>query len=120
MKLIQAKEILEELYVVYPNFNRNDIEDFDKIWLKRLMKGDYKKTMRKVEDYMETNPYPPSLADVLVKEYKPTPIELMEVPRATAEVEREMADPESRKKREATLEKIREKKMEFQELMRGD
>ncbi|WP_342388126.1 hypothetical protein [Salinicoccus bachuensis] len=120
MEFIQAKSIMEELYAVYPNFNRKGIEDFDKIWIKRLMKGDYKKTMRKVEEYTGTNPYPPSLADVLVKEYKPTPIAQMELPRATAEVERELADPEARKRREATLEKARQKRMEFQELMRSD
>ncbi|MHC0551400.1 hypothetical protein [Salinicoccus sp. CNSTN-B1] len=120
MKRKQALEVLEILYTFYPNFNHRSIESFNQIWIDRLIEGDYEKTMRKVREYTTNNPYSPSLADVLVKEYKPTPIEQMEVPRATAEVEREMADPESRKKREGTLEKIKQKRMEFQELMRSD
>jgi len=108
MKKPQALEILKILYAFYPNFNRKDIESFNEMWIERLTEGDYEKTMRKVKQYTQDSRFPLSLADVLVIEPKITPPEETEIAKARAAVEKEMADPEMRAKRERSLERARQ------------
>ncbi|KKK34712.1 hypothetical protein WN59_06690 [Salinicoccus sediminis] len=115
MKKPQALEILKILYAFYPNFNHKEIESFNEMWIERLTEGDYEKTMRKVKQYTQDSRFPPSLADVLVIEPKITPPEETEIAKATAAVEKEMADPEMRAKRERSLENARQM---FEELKR--
>lgn len=117
MKESQALEILRMIYAFYPNFNKHDMQDFNDMWLERLTEGDYEKTMRKVKQYTLDSRFPPTLADVLVIEPKIIPPEETEIAKARAVVEKEMADPELRAKRERSLERARQK---FEELKNSD
>ncbi|AKG74382.1 hypothetical protein [Salinicoccus halodurans] len=106
MSANEAKEILHEIYILYPNFNRNNFDKFNETWLMKLMKGDYKKTKRKLMEYSEGNPYPPALADVLVKEHKPHQQVDMTIKEDRERVAAEMADPKKRAEREEKLKKL--------------
>jgi len=111
MKKEEAIEIMQILYATYPNFNKNDVKGFNSIWLKRLMEhGDYSKTLRKTEDYTAESKFAPSLADILVKEYKPRDDGMAEQIRAAEEkVRQEKADPERAARREQLLNEMRRK-----------
>lgn len=104
MEKSEAIEIMEILYSFYPNFNKRGVKSFNKIWIERLMEGDYKKTLKKTEEYTVNSPYPPSLADIIVlppKEIKPNP-EVEQVKQWEAEVkaEREAMTEEDKRKKE--------------------
>lgn len=107
----EAIEIMQILYATYPNFNKNDVKGFNAIWLKRLMAdGDYPKTLRKTEDYTAESKFAPTLADILVKEYKPRDDGMAEQIRAAEErVRQEKADPEKAARRERLLNEMRKK-----------
>jgi hypothetical protein len=106
----EATEILELLYVSYPNFNKHGMKNFNHIWLERLMEGDYKKTLRKTKDYCENNPYPPSFADVFVPIYKPVQTHDAEMlAEAEKKVAEEMKDPEIRADRERMVKEMMDK-----------
>ena len=107
----EAIEIIQILYATYPNFNKNNVKGFNAIWLKRLMEdGDYQKTLRKTENYTAESKFAPSLADILVKEYKPRDDRMAEQIRAAEEkVRQEKADPERAARREQLLNEMRKK-----------
>lgn len=110
----EAIEILEILYVTYPNFNKNKMDGFNKIWLKRLMEdGNYKRTLRKTNDYTAESKFAPTLADILVKEYKPVNTEVTDVNAMEQAVREEMADPERRRRREEKLKQFEDKLKEL-------
>jgi len=110
MDFNQAKEIMNDIYTFYPNFNSRGIEDFDKKWIKKLMSGDYDKTRRKTDEYLENNKFPPTLADVFVPIYKPVQTHDAEMlAEAEKKVAEEMKDPEIRADRERMVKEMMDK-----------
>ena len=111
----QALEIVQMLYAAYPNFNKHGSKNFNSIWLERLIEdGNYSKTLRKTKDYTTENKFAPSLADILVKEYKPRDDRMAEQIRAAEEkVRQEKADPEKAARRERLLNEMRKKLGEY-------
>lgn len=105
MEFNQAKEILENIYIMYPNFNRKDIDNFDKIWLRKLMLGDFERTKQKLDEYLLNNQFPPTLADILVRKPVEYTIDPFEADRLA--VEKEKQDPEKAKLREQKLKELR-------------
>lgn len=107
----EAIEIMQILYATYPNFNKNDVKGFNSIWLKRLMEdGDYSKSLHKTEDYTAESKFAPTLADILVKEYKPRDDGMAEqIKQAEALVEKEKSNPEIAARRKQKLDNMRKK-----------
>lgn len=62
MERNQALEILKTINEIYPRFNLTERKI--KILLPELEKMDYKRVMAKLSDYMTSNPFPPTLADI--------------------------------------------------------
>lgn len=119
MERKEAIQIMEILLSCYPNFNRNKTKNFVKIWIARLVEeGDYKLTLKKVKEHTASNPYPPSLADIIAKKYKPVYTELTDIEAMEEAVRREKADPEKAKKREESLKRFEEKLKELRRVGR--
>ena len=119
MEKKEAVEIMEILFACYPNFNRNKTENFADIWITRLIEeGDYKLTIKKVKEHTASNPYPPSLADIIARKYKPVYTELTDIEVMEEAVRREKADPEKAKKREESLKRFEEKIKELRRIGR--
>lgn len=107
----EALEIMQILYAAYPNFNKNNIKGFNQIWVGRLMEyGNYKKTLKKANDYTMESPYPPAMADIIVKDviYKDDGM-ATQIKQAEEVVKREKSDPVKLKERERLLEEMRKK-----------
>ena len=106
----EAIEIMEILYSLYPNFNRRGMDNFNRIWVGKLMEGDYKKTLKKTNEYVDQSPYPPSPADIIVKPHKHVDHGMPEQIRAAEErVRKEQADPEIAARRKSKLDEYRKK-----------
>ena len=106
----EAIEIMEILYSLYPNFNKRGMDNFNRIWIEKLMEGDYNKTLKQTNQYVTESPYPPSLADIIVKPYKHRDDKMPEKIREAEEaVRKEMADPEIAARRKAKIDKMRQK-----------
>lgn len=101
---------MELLYAYYPNFNRNKLNNFNAIWIERLLNGDYEKSLQKVKSHAAESSYPPSLADVFVPTHKPKDDQMAESIKVAEEtVRREMADPETAARRRKKLDEMNEK-----------
>lgn len=110
MDLKQAKEIMSIVYDSFPNINRNQSETFNKTWLRAIVKGDYTKTLRKLEEYCMNNKYPPAIADFLVKDSVHRDDKMQQQIKAAEEkVKQEMADPVKAARREQLLSEMRRK-----------
>lgn len=119
MKKDEAVEIMNLLFVCYPNFNRNDTPGFVDIWMNRLIsEGDYKQTFKKAKEYTATNQYPPALADIIAREYKPVNTEITDVVAMEEAVRREKADPKLKAKREESLKRFEDKLKELRKIGR--
>lgn len=119
MEKKEAIEIMELLFVCYPNFNRNNTKNFAEIWITRLVEeGDYELTLKKAKEHTASNPYPPSLADIIARKHKPVYTELTDIEAMEEAVRREKADPELAKKREASLKRFEEKIKELRRVGR--
>lgn len=106
----EAKEIFIEIQRLYPLFNRERDKDLAKLWIDRLQLGDYQKSKHKLLDYSMESTYPPSLADVIVKEYKHRDDGMAEAIRESEEVVRkENEDPETLKHKRELIEEMRQK-----------
>ena len=107
----EALEIMELLYATYPNFNKSGMKKFNQIWMDKLMDlGDYRKTLQRANQYITESPYPPSLADIIVKPYKHVDHGMPEQIRAAEErVRKEQADPEIAARRKSKLDEYRKK-----------
>ena len=106
----EAEEILELLYVAYPNFNKHGMKSFNRIWMEQLMEGDYQKTLRKTKKYCAESPYPPSFADVFVPIYKPVQTHDAEMlAEAAKKVEEEKKDPKLQAERERKINEMMRK-----------
>ena len=114
MEYLEAKEILVDIQRLFPNFNKNRDVEVAKTWIRLLQKGDYERTKRKLDEYVTESSYPPNVADILVKEYKPRDDGMAEQIRAAEEkVRQEKADPEKAARREQLLNEMRKKLGEY-------
>ena len=110
MEYLEAKEILTDIQKMYPHFNKNRDVEVGRTWMRLLQKGDYERTKRKLDEYVTESSYPPNVADILVKEYKPRDDGMAEQIRAAEEkVRQEKADPEKAARREQLLNEMRKK-----------
>ena len=110
MEYLEAKNVLIEVQRLFPHFNKDRDIETAKTWIRLLQKGDYEKTMKKLDEYAIESSYPPNVADILVKEYKPRDDGMAEQIRATEEkVRQEKADPEKAARREELLNEMRRK-----------
>jgi len=104
----QARKIYAEIKMLYPQFNRDNDKEEAKLWLDRLEYGNFEKSKKKLFDYSMESPFPPTLADVLVKEYKPVNTQDIELEEMLEAVRREREDPEMNARRQALFEKHRQ------------
>lgn len=67
MKDKEALDIMQTIEGAYPNFmNGNDavIKQRIKVWRKRLLTWDYEKTHEKLMKHIETDKFPPTIAQL--------------------------------------------------------
>lgn len=113
MEYLEAKEILIEVQRLFPHFNKSRDIEIAKTWMRLLQKGDYESTMKKLDEYASESSYPPNVADILVKPYKPVNTEVTDVKDMERAVQEEKADPERRKRREEKLKQFEDKLKEL-------
>lgn len=73
MERNQAREIIQMIEGVYPNFTKGNPEVVKmriKIWGEQLMTWDYERTKKRLLEHIETSPYVPTIADVKPYEHK--------------------------------------------------
>ncbi len=110
MEYLEAKNVVIEVQRLFPHFNKSRDIETAKTWIRLLQKGDYERTMEKLDEYASESSYPPNVADILVKEYKPRDDGMAEQIRAAEEkVRQEKADPEKAARREQLLNEMRRK-----------
>lgn len=106
----QARNIYKEIKSLYPNFNKDNEKEMVVLWLDRLEYGDYEKTKQKLFDYSMESPFPPTLADIVVKLHKPKDDRMAEqIKSAEERVSQEKSDPEKAKEREQLLQAMKQK-----------
>ena len=113
MEYLEAKEIFIDVQRLYPHFNKDRDIEVARTWIRLLQKGDYEKTKRKLDEYVIESSYPPNVADILVKPYKPINTEVTDVKDMERAVQEEMADPERRRRREEKLKQFEDKLKEL-------
>lgn len=118
MEFLEAKEILVEVQRLFPHFNKDRDIETAKTWIRLLQKGDYENTMRKLDEYASESSYPPNVADILVKSYKPVNTEVTDVKAMERAVQEELADPERRKSREEKMKQFENKIKELRRIGR--
>lgn len=105
MEFEEAKELLSIVYDSFPYINKKESKTFNKTWIKQIMKGDYEKTSKKLEEYLTSSKFPPSLADFVVlppKEIKRDDT----VDKYKAEVQEELKDPAAVERRKELLDEM--------------
>lgn len=106
MERNQARAIYKEIKSLYPLFNKDNDEDAAKLWLDRLQLGDYKRTKQKLLDYSMESTYPPTLANILVREHKPVNTEASDIAAMEEAVRKEKSDPEKNAERMESLQEF--------------
>ena len=103
----EANEIVKLIATVFNNINFT--KEKATTWIDIIEKGNYKKTKRKLENYIENNKYPPTISDFLVKdEYNPADDYKKKIERDKQKVQEEMNDPEKRKRREENIKRMKQ------------
>lgn len=103
----EANEIVKLIATVFTNMNFTKEKAIT--WIDIVEKGNYKKTKRKLDNYIENNKYPPTISDFLVKdEYNPADDYKKKIERDKQIVQEEMKDPEKRKRRERNLKRMQQ------------
>src|SRR5699024_2555721 len=98
----EANEIVKLIATMYSNISFS--KEKAVTWIDIVEKGNYKKTKAKLEHYIETSKYPPTISDFLVKdEYNPANDYKKKIEQDRQKVKEEMNDPEKRKRREENL-----------------
>lgn len=106
----EAKEIFIEIQRLYPLFNRERDKELAQLWIERLQMGDYKLTKQKLLDYSMESTYPPALAHVLVRKYKPRDDGMVDAIKESEErVKEENKDPEVLERKRQMVEEMRKK-----------
>ena len=111
MEYSEAKNVLIEVQRLFPNFNKDRDIETARTWIRLLQKGNYEKTMEKLDEYAIESSYPPNVADILVKEYKHRDDGMPEKIREAEErVKRELeADPGAWERRKRKLDELKRK-----------
>lgn len=102
----EARNIYKEIKILYPLFDRNNDKETAILWLDRLQMGDYKRTKQKLLDYSMESTYPPTLANILVREHKPVNTEASDIAAMEEAVRKEKADPEKNAERMESLQEF--------------
>lgn len=106
----QAREIYKEIEHLFPLFRRDATEESVKLWLDRLEHGEYEATKQKLKDYSFESTYPPTLAHILVREYKPRDDGMEAAIKESEEkVRQENKNPEVLEEKRRMLEEMRKK-----------
>lgn len=107
MRNDQALELLQMVSDAYMiDFTDSQVE----LWLDLLVKdGDFTKSKAKLIHHIESNKFAPRIADFKVKvEINPADEYMKQLDRDRKIVQEEMKDPETRKRRQEKLNKLRE------------
>ena len=103
----EANEIVKLIATVFNNISFT--KEKATTWIDIIEKGNYKKTKRKLDNYIENNKYPPTISDFLVKdEYNPADDYKKKIEQDRQKVQEEMNDPEKRKRREENLKRMKQ------------
>lgn len=68
MRNDQAKDILLRIAAIYPRFDLMDPPKRLEIWMEQLIKMPYEPVRQRLTDHLLSNPFPPSIAEIAVKE----------------------------------------------------
>lgn len=104
----EALKVFKTVAALYPMFNSKGSDEakreIAKIWLWKLKKGNYKRTMHLLDKYSNENKYPPSVADILGFEHKV--IKNVDYSVDIQKVNEEMSDPKKAIIRKEKLKKL--------------
>lgn len=105
----EALNVFKSVAALYRNFNNEGSDETKrevaKVWLWKLEKGDYRLTMKRLDQYSTDNKFPPTVADILV--YPPKKQYVPNFSEDIRRVQEEKANPETAKIREEKLKKLR-------------
>lgn len=100
----EAKTVIRTIRAYYPNFMADNDKEVARIWMHKLMKGNFEMTMAKLDHYAEKETFPPKLAHILYIERKKK-ID-MELVRSMEQVKKEKSDPKLSQQRNEKLKKL--------------
>lgn len=104
----EARSIYKEIKALYPMFNNANSKEVAILWLDRLELGDYKKTKERLLEYSLTSKYPPTLADVIEKEYVHKDDRMAQkIKEAEQRVQEEKNNPQIQARRQQKLEAMK-------------
>lgn len=97
-------EMISDAYMT--DFKEKQID----LWISMLTEdGNYEKSKAKLTEHINTNKFPPRIADFKVKEnYNPADDYKRKIERDKQIVQQEMNDPEKRKRREQNLKRMQQ------------
>ncbi|WP_017548626.1 hypothetical protein [Salinicoccus carnicancri] len=100
----EAKTVIRTIRAYYPNFMADNDREVARIWMYKLMKGNFEMTMAKLDHYAEKETFAPKLAHILYIEPKEKVDS--EMIASIEQVEREKSDPELSRQRDEKLKKL--------------
>ncbi|WP_436865087.1 hypothetical protein [Mammaliicoccus sciuri] len=109
---MKSNEVGELINIIGRSYHNVSFErDKVQTWYSLLRNANYEKSKSKLLIYIESNRFPPTISDFIVKdEYNPASDYYKEQERARQEVEQEKNDPEAREKRKELLERMEQMK----------
>lgn len=105
----QAKIILGKIHLLYPMFNREGNKEMAKLWLDQLEKGNFEKSHTALLNYSLENKYPPTLADIIIKDVIKDNKQDLELKEMEAAVNKEKQNPELNAKREKAIKEMQQR-----------
>lgn len=109
MEKDEALNVFKSVAALYPNFNNKGNDDSKRevarVWLWKLQKGDYKRTMKMLDLYSNDNKFPPTAADIIA--YAPKEKHIEDFSEDKKKVLEEKSNPETAKLREEKLKKLK-------------
>ena len=104
-----ALKIFKAVAALYPTFNNKGSDETKrevaKVWLWKLQKGDYRQTMKRLDQYSNDNKFPPSVADIIT--YPPRKHHIENFSEDIKKVQEEKSNPKTAKLREEKLKKLK-------------
>ena len=102
---MKSNEVGELINIIVRSYHNVTFEmDKTKMWYELLRNANYNKSKFKLLNYIETNKFPPTISDFIVKdEYNPASDYYKEQERVRKQVEQEMNDPVKRQKRQELM-----------------
>ena len=105
----EALKVFKAVAALYRNFNNEGSDETKrevaKVWLWKLEKGDYRLTMKRLDQYSNDNKFPPTVADILI--YPPREKFTQDYSEDYKKVMEEKSNPETAKLREEKLKKLK-------------